>query len=86
MTHEFHLGTTDSSPNKGFALIAADQEESECDEEEAAMLVRKFKKFFRNSRYANQRNNKERRFANSKPEYECYKCGSTDHFIKDCPT
>ena len=49
------------------------------------MLVRKFKKFFRNSRYTNQRNYKERRTANTKSNLECHKCGSTDHFIKDCP-
>ncbi|XP_057543344.1 uncharacterized protein LOC130821570 [Amaranthus tricolor] len=36
ITHELHLGTTDSSRNNGLALTAADQEESECDEEEAA--------------------------------------------------
>ena len=53
MTHELHLGTTDSSRNKGLALTAADQEESECEEEEAAILVQKFKKFFRNNRYTN---------------------------------
>ena len=82
MTHELHLGTTDSSRNKGLALAAAEQEKSECDEEEAAMLVRKFKQFFRNSRYANQRNNKERR---TKSNLERQKCGSTEHFIKDCP-
>ena len=85
MTHELHLGTADSSRNKGFALTVTDQEKSECDEEEAVMLVRKFKKFFRNNRYANQRN-KERRFANSKSDYKCHKYGSSDHFIKDYPT
>ena len=85
MTHELHLGTADSSRNKGLALTANDQEESESDEEEAAMLVRKFKKFFRNSRYNNQRNFKERGTANSKANFECHKCGSTDHFIKECP-
>ncbi|CAO2837831.1 unnamed protein product, partial [Amaranthus hypochondriacus] len=53
MTHELHLGTADSSRNKGLALAAKEQEESETDEEEAAMLVRKFKKFFRNNRYNN---------------------------------
>ncbi len=47
MTHELHLGTADNSRNKGLALTANEQEESECDEEETAMLVRKFKKFFR---------------------------------------
>ena len=75
MTHELHLGTTDSSQNKGLALAANDQEESETDEEKAAMLVRKFKKFFRNNRYANQRDNKERGSANLKTNYECHKCG-----------
>ena len=85
MTHELHLGTADSSRNKGLALAAAEQDESECDENEAAMLVRKFKKFFRSIRYSNQRNNKERRTTNTKTNLECHKCGSTEHFIKDCP-
>ena len=50
------------------------------------MLVQKFQKLFRNSRYANQRNNMERRSANFKSDYEFHKCGGTDHFIKSCPT
>ena len=37
-----------------------------------------------NNRYAHQR--KDKRTANSKSDYECHECGSTDHFIKDCPT
>ena len=85
MTHELHMGTADSSRNKGLALTTADQEETECDEEEAAMLVRRFKKFFRNNRYTNQIYNKKRRSANTKSNLECHKCGSTNHFIKDCP-
>ena len=72
-------------PNKGLALAADDSEESEAGEEEAAMLARKFKKFFRNSRYGNQRNYKERGTANMKTNFECHKCKSTEHFIKDCP-
>ena len=81
MTHELHLGTTDNSRNKGLALRAADQEESECDEEEAAMLVRRFKKFFRNNRYTNERNNKERRSANSKSNLKCHNFFSSDNII-----
>ena len=65
-----HLGTTDSSRNKGLALAVNEQEESKCDEEQAAMLVRRFKKFFRNNRYANQRNNKDKRYVKSKSDYE----------------
>ena len=63
MTHELHLETTDNSRNKGSrnkGLAVNEQEESECDEEEAAMLVRRFKKFLRNSRYANQRMKQQR--------------------------
>ena len=85
MTYKLHLGTTDSSRNKRLALAAANQNESECDEEEAAMLVRKFKKFLRNNRYSNPRNNKERITTNTKINLECHKRGSTEHFIKDCP-
>ena len=85
MTHKLHLGTADSSRNKGLALAANDHEESETDEEETTMLARKFKKFFRNNRYGNQRHNKERGTANMKTNFECHKCGNTDHFIKDCP-
>ena len=86
MTHEVHLGIADSSKNKGLALAANDQEESECDEEEVAMLVSRFEKFFKNNRYANQRNNKEKKPSKTKSNHECYRCGSTDHFIKDYPT
>ena len=86
MTHKLHLETTDSSRNKGLALAVNEQEELEYDEEEAAMLVQRLKIFFRNSRYANQRNNKDKRSANSKSDYECHNRRSTDHFIKDCPT
>ena len=85
MTHELHLGTADSTRNKGLVLAANDNEESETDEEDTAMLARKFKKYFRNSRYGNQRHNKERGTANTKTNFECHKCGNTDHFIKDCP-
>ena len=67
------------------ALAANDHEELETAEEETAMLARKFKKLFRNSRYENQRHNKERGTANMKTNFECHKCGNTDHFIKDCP-
>ncbi|XP_021747709.1 uncharacterized protein LOC110713568 [Chenopodium quinoa] len=67
---------------KGLALKAGDQEESEVDEEEVAMLVRWFKRMF-------NRNNRTRNFtkksSNSKDDSGCHKCGSLDHFIRECP-
>lgn len=39
MTHEIHLGTTNSSRNNGLSLVVNDQEVSKCDKEETAMFV-----------------------------------------------
>ncbi|XP_021750214.1 uncharacterized protein LOC110715901 [Chenopodium quinoa] len=84
ITHELHLGTSNSEGNrgKGLALKAGDQEDSEVDEEEAAMLVRRFKRMF-------NRNNKSRNFtkkpSTSKADSGCHKCGSLEHFIRECP-
>ncbi|XP_021728203.1 uncharacterized protein LOC110695259 [Chenopodium quinoa] len=80
MTHELHLSSNiESSRNKGLALKAEDSEGSEVDEEEMAMLVRKFKKMMNNRKF--DRNKKYTSFRNT----TCFKCGSKDHFIKDCP-
>ncbi|XP_021754301.1 uncharacterized protein LOC110719605 [Chenopodium quinoa] len=84
ITHELHLGTSNSEGNrgKGLALKAGDQEDSEVDEEEAAMLVRRFKRMF-------NRNNKSRNFtkkpSTSKTDSGCHKYGSLEHFIRECP-
>ncbi|XP_021732422.1 uncharacterized protein LOC110699235 [Chenopodium quinoa] len=80
MTHELHLSSnTESSRNKGLALKAEDSKGSEVDEEEMAMLVRKFKKMMNNRKF--DRNKKYTSSRNT----TCFKCGSKDHFIKDCP-
>ena len=36
MSHELHLGTTDSSKSKRLALKVNEQEDTDCDEEKAA--------------------------------------------------
>ncbi|XP_021719173.1 FK506-binding protein 5-like [Chenopodium quinoa] len=67
---------------KGLAIKAGDQEDSEVDEEEVAMLVRRFKRMF-------NRNNKSRKFtkkpSTSKADSGCHKCESLEHFIRECP-
>ncbi|XP_021747445.1 uncharacterized protein LOC110713294 [Chenopodium quinoa] len=84
ITHELHLGLSNSEGNrgKGLALKAGDREDSKVDEEEAAMLVRRFKRMF-------NRNNKSRNFtkkpSTSKTDSGCHKCGSLEHFIRECP-
>lgn len=80
MTHELHLGSNaKSSKNKSLALKAQDSDESEVDEDEMAMLVRRFKQMMGNRMF-----NKNKKFSSSK-ETTCFKCGSKDHFIRGCP-
>ena len=66
-THELHLGTheVDTVRPKTLALKIDDQEESETNDEEAAMIVG--------------------RFTRKPNKISCHKCGSPDHFIKECP-
>ena len=65
---------------------------SDSDDEEYAMAVRDFKKFFkRRGRFVRQpqeerkvpQRNKDDK--SSKNERKCYKCGDPNHFIGDCP-
>ncbi|XP_021717826.1 uncharacterized protein LOC110685579 [Chenopodium quinoa] len=80
MTHELHLSSnTESFRSKSLALKAQNSEESEVDEEEMAMLVRRFKKMMNNRKF--DRNKKYTSSRNT----TCFKCGSKDHFIKDRP-
>ncbi|XP_021747543.1 uncharacterized protein LOC110713397 [Chenopodium quinoa] len=83
MTHELHLGVNNEPMrNKGLALKADVEEDSEVDEDEAALIVRRFKKMFKKGRTSR---NFGKKTSNTKPDYSCHKCGSPDHFIRDCP-
>ncbi|XP_021731349.1 uncharacterized protein LOC110698260 [Chenopodium quinoa] len=83
MTHELHLGVNNEPMrNKGLALKADEEEDSEVDEDEATLIVRRFKKMFKKGRTSR---NFGKKTSNPKPDYSCHKCGSLDHFIRDCP-
>ena len=60
-----------------------ENDESEVDEEEAAIIVRKFKRMFNK----NSKNQKSftKKPSTSKADSGCHKCGSLDHFIRECP-
>ncbi|XP_021718849.1 uncharacterized protein LOC110686539 [Chenopodium quinoa] len=82
MTHELHLGVNNEPMgNKGLALKADEEEDSEVDEDEAALIVQRFKKMFKKGRTSR---NFGKKTSNPKPDYSCHKCGSPDHFIRDC--
>ncbi|GKD97573.1 zf-CCHC domain-containing protein, partial [Tanacetum coccineum] len=65
---------------------------SDSDDEEYAMTVRDFKKFFRRrGKFVRQPYDDKKNFRRVKEEKKekddrrCFKCGDPNHFISDCP-
>ncbi|GKB82108.1 zf-CCHC domain-containing protein [Tanacetum coccineum] len=65
---------------------------SESEDEEYAMAVRDFKKFFkRRGRFVRQPRNEKKTFQrsrddkNGKSDRKCFSCGDPNHIIRECP-
>jgi hypothetical protein len=52
------------------------------DDEELAMMARKFKKFLRNN--GNSRSKESKNYVNPSREVKCYECGGVGHIRADC--
>lgn len=89
ITHEIQSNnrTQETVKSQGLALRANEEseEKSDIDEEEAAMLVRRLKKFYRNNKFLDKKKGYSKRNQEPKAKSSCHKCGSTNHFIKECP-
>ena len=66
---------------KSIALKADESDDSKTDEEESALMVRKFERTFRNMKNGDYKV-KNKKFTN---QLVRHKCGKSDHFIKECP-
>ncbi|GJX32737.1 zf-CCHC domain-containing protein [Tanacetum coccineum] len=84
--------------NKSLALKAKkessdeDSSNSDCEDQEYAMAVKEFKKFFkRRGRFARQPRDERKSFQKNrsdkdgKSESKCFICGDPNHFIGECP-
>jgi len=63
-----------------------EEDSSDLDDEEMAMITRKFKKFFKKAKEDTKKKNFSK-FKNSDREQfsGCFKCGKLDHIVKKCP-
>jgi len=63
-----------------------EEDSSELDEEDMAMITRKFKKFFKKTKEGIGKKHPSR-FTNTDREQfsGCFKCGKMDHIVKNCP-
>ena len=70
--------------DRGLALKALKEDDSDLDEEVMALFSRKFKKFFKKAKekkktFSKARNSGREQFTG------CIKCGKHDHIVKNCP-
>ncbi|GKF73783.1 zf-CCHC domain-containing protein, partial [Tanacetum coccineum] len=62
-----------------------DSSTSDSEDEEYAMAVRDFKKFFkRRGRFVRQPHEERKSFQRNKDD-KCFKCGDPNHLIEECP-
>ncbi|GJY05540.1 zf-CCHC domain-containing protein, partial [Tanacetum coccineum] len=80
------------SRSKSKVLSEEDASSSDSNDEEYAMAVRDFKKFFRRrGKFVRQPYDDKKNFQKAKEDKKekedrrCFKCGDPNHFISDCP-
>jgi len=63
-----------------------EEDSSDLDNEDMAMITHKFKKFFKRAK-ENTRKKNSSKFKNTYREQfsGCFKCGKFDHIVKNCP-
>jgi len=56
------------------------------DDEEMAMITRKFKKFFKKARENSKKKSTNKPRSSDRDRFTgCFKCGKQDHIVKNCP-
>jgi len=88
-TYELRRSLQQQEENKkdcGIALKIMEEDSLELDEEDMAMITRKFKKFFKKTKEGTRRKHPNK-FKNTDREQfrGCFKCSKTDHVVKNCP-
>ena len=76
----------ETKKDRGLALKIMEEDSSELDEEDMAMLTRKFKKFFKKTKAETRQKQPGKSKNTDRDQFSgCFKCGKMDHIIKNCP-
>ena len=76
----------ETKKDRGLALKIMEEDSAELDEEDMAMLTRKFKKFFKKTKARTTQKQPNRSKNIDRDQFTgCFKCGKMDHIIKNCP-
>ena len=76
----------EAKKDRGLVLKVMDEDSSDLDDEEMAMITRKFKRFFKKSKEISKKRNFNKAKNNDREQFTgCFKCGKLDHIVKNCP-
>ena len=76
----------ETKKDRGLALKIMEEDSCELDEEDMAMLTRKFKKFFKKTKAGTRHKQPGRSKNTDRDQFTgCFKCSKLDHIIKNCP-
>ena len=63
-----------------------EEDSSDLDVEEMAVIARKFKNFFKKAKENSKKKNFSKLKNSDREQFSgCFKCGKLDHLVKDCP-
>jgi len=76
----------ETKKDRGIALKVMEEDSSDFDVEDMAMITRKFKKFFKKTKEnARRKNFSKLKNTNLERFSGCFKCGKLDHIVKNYP-
>jgi len=63
-----------------------EEESTDFEDEDMAMITRKFKKFFKKTKESARKKNFSKDRNTDREQFSgCFKCGKLDHIVKNCP-
>ena len=76
----------ETKKDRGIALKVMEEDSSDFDDDDMAMITRKFKKFFKKTKENAMRKNFSKLKNTDREQFSgCFKCGKLDHIVKNCP-
>jgi len=76
----------ETKKDRGRALKIMEEDSSELDEEDMAIITRKFKKFFKKTKEGTRKKHPDKFKSTDREQFSgCFKCGKMDHIVKNCP-
>jgi len=76
----------ETKKDRGLVLKALEDDGSNFNDEDMAMITRKFKKFFMKARENSKKKNIRKPRSSDRDQFTgCFKCGKHDHIVKNYP-